>query len=68
MKGIYILNAPENYIESSQYFSWERFFSALLVQATIGSHLKYSKKKLNPVYLQDTLVAKILAAMEKIKL
>ncbi|MCD8075186.1 MAG: translation initiation factor 2 [Lachnospiraceae bacterium] len=63
-----ILNAPENYIESSQYLSWERFFSSLLVQATIGSDLKYSKKKLNPVYLQDTIATKILAAMEKIKL
>ncbi|MCD8068941.1 MAG: translation initiation factor 2 [Lachnospiraceae bacterium] len=59
-----ILDAPENYIESSRYFSWERFFTAFLVEATLGSHLKYSKKRLNPVYLHENTASKIVAVMD----
>lgn len=62
-----ILISPENYIESSKYFSWERFFTSLLVEATRGSHLKYSKKKLNPVYLHENMAEKIVAVMERIE-
>ncbi|MCC8152462.1 MAG: translation initiation factor 2 [Lachnospiraceae bacterium] len=63
-----ILDAPEDYIVSSSYFSWERFFTSLLVKITTGSHLKYAKKKLNPVYLHDNNAPKIVDVMEKIKL
>ena len=48
-----ILESPADHIESSQYFSWERFFTALLTDETRGSYLQYSKKKLNPAYLQE---------------
>lgn len=47
-----ILSEPENYIDSRQYFSWERFFSDLLIRFTDNSYYKYSKSILNKVFLQ----------------
>ena len=55
-----ILSSPSDYIESSQYFSWERFFSALLTEVTQGTYLAYNKQKLNPAYLQDKIKYAIL--------
>lgn len=46
-----VLEHPQDFIESSKYFSWERFFTALLVEKTKDSYLKYSKSKLNKNYL-----------------
>ncbi len=46
-----ILDHPQDFIESERYFSWERFFTALLVDETKDSYLKYSKSKLNKSYL-----------------
>lgn len=46
-----ILDHPQDFIESERYFSWERFFTALLVEETKGSYLKYSKSDLNKNYL-----------------
>lgn len=48
-----ILEEPQNYIESSLYFSWERFFTAVLTDRSKDSYLSYNKRKLNPVYLQE---------------
>jgi len=39
-----------DYVESSKYFSWERFFTHLLTSITDGTDLKYSKSVLNPAY------------------
>ena len=47
-----MLKAPSTYIESSRYFSWERFFTSFLVEQTKDSYLQYNKAKLNPRYLQ----------------
>lgn len=44
---------PEDFIESTEYTSWEQFFTALLVQKTDKTYLRYSKRKLNQVYLQE---------------
>ncbi|MCI8331690.1 MAG: translation initiation factor 2 [Clostridiales bacterium] len=55
-----ILADPSSYIESKDYFSWERFFTALLTKTTEATYLQYSKHSLNPAYLQDTAVQKIL--------
>ena len=38
-----ILENPSNYIESSEYFSWERFFTKILVAKRQDSYLKYKK-------------------------
>lgn len=58
-----ILEHPSDYIESEQYFSWERFFTALLIKVTESSYLQYSKHELNPVYLQKNASEKILNEM-----
>lgn len=59
-----ILSSPEEYIESSEYFSWERFFTELLCKATADDPIKsYSKTRLKPYYLQDRSVEKIISTM-----
>lgn len=58
-----ILADPSSYIESKEYFSWERFFTALLTKITEATYLQYSKHSLNPVYLQNTASEKILDVM-----
>ncbi len=47
-----VLSHPYDFIESGKYFSWERFFTALLIEQTDGTYLQYSKNKLNNNYLQ----------------
>jgi len=59
-----ILEHPEDFIESWKYFSWERFFTALLVEYTQDSYLKYSKSRLNEVYLQGRMKQAVLDVME----
>ncbi len=63
-----ILKHPEDYIESKEFFSWERYFTTLLVQSTQSSYLKYSKKQLNPAYLQEKVLDKILTVIKGIDL
>ena len=48
-----MLDDPAAYVESSAYFSWERFFTALLVDKTVNTYLHYQKANLNPAYLQE---------------
>ena len=61
-----ILDNPSDSIESSSYFSWEQFFTALIVQKTKDTYLQYNKKKLNSSYLQSGIKEKILAQMKGI--
>lgn len=59
-KEIYeIVKSPESYIDSQKYFSWERFFTNLLVEKTKNTYLQYAKKKLNTVYLHEKNVKAI---------
>lgn len=44
---------PQDFIESKDFFSWEQFFTNLLVEKSQNSYLKYSKKKLNKNYLEE---------------
>lgn len=60
-----ILEVPENYIESQTYFSWERFFTKMLVDKTEGTYLKYQKSKLNPAYLHEKNKRTILEKLIK---
>ena len=66
-----ILEHSEDYIESSEHFSWEQFYTKLLVQETEGTYLQYSKSKLNSVYLNMnekaaiTDVIKVIAGIIK---
>ena len=61
-----ILQAPGDFIESKDYFSWERFFSSLLVERTQGTYLKYSKYRLNPAYLKGDVKTAILHSIQPI--
>ncbi len=63
-----ILDDPSAYVESKDYFSWERFFTALLMEETRDTYLAYAKRKLNRAYLSDIVKHLILRQMEKIKL
>ncbi|MCI1309896.1 MAG: ATP-binding protein [Lachnospiraceae bacterium] len=60
-----ILETPEKYIESSQYFSWEQFFTATLIDETKDSYLRYQKSSLNPAYLRKREKEAILAVIPK---
>jgi hypothetical protein len=45
-----ILEEPSDFIESKDYMSWERFFTALLIEKTKDTYLRYSKSFLNDIY------------------
>ncbi len=61
-----MLADPSEYIESSEYFSWENYFTKLLTDKTSDSYLKYSKAKLNPAFLQGRVCEKIIAALPEL--
>ena len=58
-----ILADPAAHIESRDFFSWEQFFTAFLVDLTRDTYLQYSKHRLNPVYLHPVNIEKLLEAM-----
>lgn len=58
-----ILERPHDYIDGSEYLSWERFFTKLLVDKTDGTWMQYSKARLNPAYLQGKCRERILAVL-----
>lgn len=62
-----ILQHTEDYLESSDFFSWERFFTKLLISETEGTYLQYSKQKLNEVYLNAKEKEQILRAANIIR-
>ena len=51
---------PEQHIEGRDYFSWERFFTAVLTERSRGTFLEYSKRRLNPNYLRDNITNRIV--------
>ena len=59
-----ILEHPADFIESSEFFSWERFFTNLLEQRTKDiPYMRYDKAKLPEFYLQEENLQKIIAEM-----
>lgn len=62
-----ILQHTEDYLESSDFFSWERFFTKLLISETEGTYLQYSKQKLNEVYLNAKVKEQILSSANIIR-
>ena len=54
------------YIDSKDFFSWEQFFTYLLIEKTAGTYLQYSKKNLNSAYLNDSVKAKLLNELKQI--
>ena len=63
-----ILQNPVNYIDSKEYFSWEQFFTRLLIQETKDTYLQYTKRKLNENYLnpkEKTAILHVIRRIEK---
>ncbi len=57
------LTNTSDYADSTQFMSWEQFYTKLLSSITEGTERAYSKKKLNQYYLSDkqfTLVRKAI--------
>ena len=63
-----ILQTPSGYIDSKEYFSWEHYFTALLIEKAAGTYLNYTKKTLNEAYLRDGVKNAILGQMQKVEL
>lgn len=62
-----ILQQPENYIDSKEYVSWERFFNKLLTDRTLDDPVWcYSKKKISKVYLSPKVLSAVKRFMELI--
>lgn len=60
-----ILQEPENYIDSKKYASWERFFTALLIDMTKGDPVwSYSKKKISSVYVSSKVITAVKKMMK----
>lgn len=56
-----VLNDPSQYIDSREYMSWERYFTALLIEKTKNTHLHYSKSNLNDAYANPKIQNKIVS-------
>ena len=63
-----MLEEPEKYIDSKEYFSWERYFTKVLVDRTQDSYLQYRKAKLNAAYLHERNKRTILKSIRGIEL
>lgn len=59
-----ILNDPSNYIESSKYFSWERFFTHLATKYS-ASRYKYDKDNLDVYYMSNYNMKKVKPLLPK---
>lgn len=60
-----ILDHPSDYIDSQVYFSWEQYFTRLLIDRTQDTYLHYHKADLNPAYLQPREQESIAAILPK---
>lgn len=63
-----ILSSPGEYIESGEYFSWERYFTALLVRITKDTYMQYTKKKINDFYIREHVANRILQEIYNVQL
>ena len=54
------LGETYNYADSEKYFSWEQYYTSLITQMTDGTEKQYSKSKLNPYYLSEKNVQRIV--------
>ena len=61
-----ILDDPASHIESSEYFSWEQYFTSLLIEETRDSVMAYNKRELASFYLQERIVSKIEDTMKSL--
>ena len=47
------LENTSDYADSTEYMSWEQFYTALLIELTERTQMKYDKQKLNMYYLSE---------------
>lgn len=59
-----ILEQPSSFVESREFFSWERFFTDYLISNTVNTPFAYSKNRINPVYLIRTNADKIVKEIQ----
>ena len=63
-----ILSSPEDYIDSAEFFSWERFFTDLLRKGMENDPVcQYSKDKLKAFYCEGKNRERILSLIPWIK-
>jgi hypothetical protein len=62
-----IVEHPEDFIESSEYFSWENYFTKLLIQETKDTYLHYNKRHLNEAYLNNKEKTALIKVINIIK-
>lgn len=55
-----VLDETYNYADSTEYFSWEQFFTKYLINISQETIYRYNKSKLNKIYLDDVSVRKIM--------
>lgn len=60
-----ILENPQDYIESKEFFSWEQYFTSKLTQITGGTVYEYHKTKLSAYYIEGRNSERILAVIPK---
>ena len=62
-----MIEKPFEYVDSQKYFSWEQFFTELLMEVSHDSYLQYNKRKLNEAYLMGNVKKAVLDSMDIIK-
>ena len=62
-----IVENTENYVDSAEFFSWEQFYTKLLVDETQNTYLKYNKSNLNKVYLNPKEKEDLIKVIDVIK-
>ena len=60
------IDHAEDYADSEVFFSWERYFTHLLTQNTLGTPMAYSKTRLNDYYRSSNIIKRILATIKGI--
>lgn len=54
------LTESYDFIDSEKYFSWEQYYTALIMEETRGTEKQYSKSNLNPYYLSERNIKYVL--------
>jgi hypothetical protein len=63
-----ILASPENYIESKEFVSWERYFTKLITDKTSDDIVwRYTKKKLANIYLSSRVIQAAKKVMKLVR-
>lgn len=57
------LDKTSEMVDSREFFSWERFFTQILIEITKDTYLAYNKQKLNDVYLHEKNKKAIIEVM-----